>query len=409
MSAMKSHEPKAIVSQSDMQSNNSFPLMQLPTELRLQIYSDVLGCEFTRKPQSTWVAGCSATPAERMALMLCSRKVEKEVREVLCRQLCFTVEISATAMFFSSWKFTDSRETATIDRFQNFQTLPSAGHIKHWQFDLQFRAPYDFAPKECHGIMRKFHDWRMVDVDRVFIREGVLEAVAQLSKFKALGSLKIKFPCLCRLPNVTTWGWWASSTENSSIPSEGVIKLIHDVLEPLKTLKFQSPVKFIAAKLFGYNHNSIRRYRCQTENKQCEEAACQAFVTRFDKLAKFVGSSSPRTRLSAQHHTWLDIKHRAEKLSCGFEITDSLYRLWARADFNQDTFKISNCKSNDIRRREFNECYKDVSTDLKAAIKKEQIAKAEYLKLGKKERIARSHTRGTDCECYPRRRCTKGD
>ncbi|KAL8852326.1 MAG: hypothetical protein Q9221_002822 [Calogaya cf. arnoldii] len=313
-------------------------------------------------------------------------------------------------MFFSSWKLAGSRETATIDRFQNFLTLPSAGHIKHWQIDLQFRAPYHFSQMENHLYMYKFHDWRMVDVDRLFIREGVLEAVAQLSKVKTLGSLKIKFPCLCQIPNNTTWypGWWDLSMENYWLRSEGVIKMVHDVIEPLKTLHIQGPVKFIAARPFGYSRTSIGPSRCQTENHQCEKAACQAFISKFDKLAKFLGSSSPRTRLSAQHHTWLDIKHRAAKPSCGFEITDSLYRLWARADLNQDTFIISNCKSNDIRRREFNEFYKDVSTDLKTAIKKEQIAKAEHLKLVKSGR-AQSHTRGTDCECHPRRRCTKVD
>ncbi|KAL8756518.1 MAG: hypothetical protein Q9199_002882 [Rusavskia elegans] len=353
--------------------------MQLPTELRLQIYSYALGCKYTPKSLSPWIADCSAPPGGCMALLRCNHQIADEVRELLYPQRCFTVEISAVMMFFSSWGLTErSKPGTTIDRFETFRPLPSTGYIEHWQLDLQFRAPYTLS-REMHRYLRKFRRWKRIDVDRIFIREGILEAVAQLAKLETLGSLKIKFPCFCSMDNTKREdyddSWSPTYFDDLEVPDEEVIQLIHHVLEPLKTLCFQGPVMFIAAKPLANSSQSVDSPKYQTEDIQCEQAACLAFVTKFDKLAEFLGRSSlPRAQLSAQHHTWLEIKHRAAKLSCGTEITDSLLHLWTRAKFNQDVVGTApGHKSDASPRRAFTKAYKFASTNLKAAITKEQL------------------------------------
>ncbi|KAI4276617.1 MAG: hypothetical protein L6R38_005616 [Xanthoria sp. 2 TBL-2021] len=288
-------------------------------------------------------------------------------------------------MFSSSWDLTEPlKRGTTIDRFEIFRPLPSTGYIEHWQLDLQFRAPYTLS-QEMHRSLRKFRRWKRIDVDRIFIREGILEVVAQLAKLKTLGSVKIKFPCFCSIDNTSHEdyddSWSPTYVDDREIPEEEAVQLIHDVLEPLKTLYFQGPVMFIAAKPLANSSQSVDSPKYQTEDIQCQQAACLAFVAKFDKLVEFLGRSSlPRAQLSAQHHTWLEIKHRAAKLSCAPKITDCLLHLWTRAKFNQDVIGTApGHKSNDSPRRAFTKSYKIAATNLKAAIKKERIADAEEL------------------------------
>lgn len=342
-----------------------------------------------------------------MTLSQCNQQVAGEVRELLYPRRCFTVEISAMMTFFSSRDFTKpSRPRVLTNRFKPFQPLPLTGYIEHWQFDLQFRAPYILLT-EGHRCLLKFGRWERIDVDKIFLREGILEAVAQLAKLDSLGSIKIKFPCRCHIDNTRQEdygdGWFWGGVD---MPDEEVIQVIHDVLEPLKTLYFYGPVAFIAAQPVAIDQKPCDSSKCETRDTQCEQADCLAFVAKFDKLAEFLTRSSlPRTQLSSQHHSWLDIKHQAANLSCGFGITDSLLHLWTRAKFNGDVVGIAPSPlTDDLPRRAFAKAYKSTSANLKAAMEKERIAKAERLK-GIKSGIQFQ----AKCDCVSRLRCTRED
>ena len=315
-----------------------------------------------------------------MTLSQCNHQIAGEVRELLYPRRCFTVEISAMMTFFSSRDFTKpSRPRVLTNRFKPFQPLPSTGYIEHWQFDLQFHASYILLT-EGHRCLLKFGRWERIDVDKTFLREGILEAVAQLAKLDNLGSIKIKFPCRCDIDNTRQEdygdGWVLCGVD---MPDEEVTQVIHDVLEPLRTLYFHGPVAFLAAQPLAIDQKSGDRSKCETRDMQCEQADCLAFVARFDKLAQFLTRSSlPRTQLSSQHHSWLEIKHQAANLSCGFGIIDSLLHLWTRTKFNGDVVGIApSPQTDDLPPRAFAKAYESTSANLKAAMEKERITKAE--------------------------------
>ncbi|KAL8724020.1 MAG: hypothetical protein Q9166_008174 [cf. Caloplaca sp. 2 TL-2023] len=226
-------------------------------------------------------------------------------------------------------------------------------------------------------MIRAYAYQRKCEVDKVFIREGLLEAAAELAKVENLGSLKIKFPCICPLYDAKSRTIHVGFSESPN-GGESLFHLIHDILGPLKSLRFRGPVTFIAAHPLVNEDNDIKGPWNQTHNTQCEHAACLAFVTRFNKLAKSFESSLPRTQLSTQQVIWLKLKHKALKQSYASEITNKLYHLWTLAEYNQDVFGWrGSSDSRDIQQREFNRYSKTVSDELKAVAKRERVRDAE--------------------------------
>lgn len=75
-----------------------------------------------------------------------------------------------------------------------------AHRCKDWQFNLRFNYPYSLL-LNTHLSMPRANISSFgasYDVEGVSMREGILEAVAELAKVEDLRSLKIKFPCLCQ-------------------------------------------------------------------------------------------------------------------------------------------------------------------------------------------------------------------
>lgn len=326
--------------------------MKLPAELRFEIYSLALSSHTTPRDHSVWA---THGPKGSMNLLLSCRRVYIEAREVAYQNGSITMAIA-----IPNWSYWNRQSWGELfeaiglrGRYRDFRPLPSIHHIKHWQLDLRFRSP--LGTLRMHEIYAEI--LTVVELNQLFIGERILEAVAELAKLSDLQSLKVKFPCLCRL-------WRYPYFQYTGVASKDISRLMHKVLEPLNALKFQQSVTFVAAKPKDGAPD-------QTETAQCQEPGCIKFVACFTDLKGFLESSQPRRSFSPQQVRWLDIKHRAAevRLYDRDEIRASLFRLWKLTEWNWDVFAKGCRKSRDVRQREFSTEYKAVCKGFKAAKK----------------------------------------
>lgn len=313
------------------------------------IYRHVL-CRLDSRPlPKTW---CARGPKGCTNLLRCNRQIADEARNVLYRYGTCTMDISSCMVHHGDCEYSRSKV-----RFREFPTLSSSGQVKHWQFDLQFQGRYSDTQPVLPGY-RYIHTYRTdihqqkCRMDRVYMREGILETAARLAKIEHLQSLKIKFPCRCQPHNSKGHIMHVGFSE---LEPKGRSRSIHAIFRPLKSLFFQGEICFIAAQPMVDSEDPTRGPCYQTRSIQCQEAGCLAFVARFDELGLFLGSLLPRTRLSPQQRSWLDMKWETlRSRSYGSTISNIMFHLWMLMECNQDVFGWrGNARSQKIRQRVF--------------------------------------------------------
>ncbi|KAI4230394.1 MAG: hypothetical protein L6R36_000022 [Xanthoria steineri] len=321
-------------------STGFFPFMQLPAELRLQIYHLMLPSQDEPSKSSAWSVG----PKGCMNLLLSNRKIWSEAREVVYKHSAFTVDISTS----SALKFL-ALNTSPKDHlpFEVIRPTASIDHIKDWQIELRFYAPYvSFTLPVGANWFSRIHG------DEVYMGERILEATGQLAKIRDLRSLKIKFPCVC-------YGQAAFGILYD--PVGRISRSIHYFLEPLKCLRFHGSVRFIAARP---DSSSLHRPPVRMFDEQCQEPDCLAFIAQFRDLETSLrGPSSSVPQLPVQQRKWLEIKRRVGTLD------NSLYhmmlqRLWTYTDAYRGTFVEETFFARITRRRQFKKAYGIIQSQL---------------------------------------------
>lgn len=327
-------------------STGFFPFMQLPAELRLQIYHLMLPSQDEPSKSLAWSLG----PKGCMNLLLSNRKIWSEAREVVYKHSAFTIDISTS----SAIKFLalDTSPKSHLP-FEVVQPTASIDHIKDWQIELRFYAPYvSFTlPVEANWFSR-------IHGDEVYMGERILEATGQLAKIRDLRSLKIKFPCVC-------YGQAAFGITYD--PVGRISRSIHYFLEPLKCLRFHGSVRFIAARP---DPSSLHRPPARMFDEQCQEQGCLAFIAQFRDLETSLRSpSSSLPQLPVQQRRWLKIKRRVATLDnslCGDEVHMMLHRLWTYTDAYRGTFVEEALFDRIARRRQFKKAYRIVLSELES-------------------------------------------
>ncbi|KAL8735166.1 MAG: hypothetical protein Q9166_001042 [cf. Caloplaca sp. 2 TL-2023] len=258
-----------------------FPFMELPAEIRRQIYSLALPAQKTPLKSTDW-ARTSGREDDHdrhyfsMGILASNKAISNEAREVMYGHNSFTVIIQYWKTVFLGRR--------TIHDHQGFGLFPSAtsqGYIKNWQLDLHL----------------EYHDTN--------ITEAVLTLSEELVHIDDLESLKVKFPCLCRISSTFPY-----NNESCEIYHERV----RTVLDALKRLHFTRSVTFIAAHHFDkdeYSKNDHGRFEDFTRPVQCQQPDCPAFTTSLDDLKSFFTSSAPRLLLSSPQRKYLDLKEQA--------------------------------------------------------------------------------------------------
>ena len=323
-----------------------FPFMQLPAELRLQIYHLMLPSQDEPSKSLAWSVG----PKGCMNLLLSNRKIWSEAREVVYKHSAFTIDISTS----SAIKFLalDTSPKSHLP-FEVIQPTASIDHIKDWQLDLRFFAPYvSFTlPAEANWFSR-------IHGDELYMGERIVEATGQLAKIRDLRSLKIKFPCVC-------YGQAAFGITYN--PVGRISRSIHYFLEPLKCLRFHGSVRFIAARP---DPSSLHRPPTRMFDEQCQEQGCLAFIAQFRDLETTLRSpSSSLPQLPVQQRKWLEIKRRAATLGnslCSDEVHMMLQRLWTYTDAYRGTFVEEPFFARITRRRQFKKAYGIVLSQLES-------------------------------------------
>ncbi|KAI4121323.1 MAG: hypothetical protein LQ338_006434 [Usnochroma carphineum] len=292
-----------------------------------------------------------------MSLLLSNRKISDEARGVAYRHFSATIGISTSRLYSDSRR----RGQGMFDPTTDLPTPPSESNIRDWQLDLHFRTPYSSSyaqdqPWICGNLPS-------IEVDRLIIGEGVLQAVAALAKIENLQTLKVKFPCFCQKIHI------------GGPSCDRILQLIHKVLEPLKTLHIQNSATFIAAQPLVDGTHISRGPWWRTRDIQCQQPGCLTFTARLKDLKDFLESSLPRKRLSAQQLKWLDITHRVAKAEVynRYRIKHSLHHLWTLTESYRDVIADWHHRSQDVRQREFNKYYKTVMSGHKAGIKEERV------------------------------------
>ncbi|KAI4178290.1 MAG: hypothetical protein LQ346_007497 [Caloplaca aetnensis] len=313
-----------------------------------------------------------------MSILQANRQIYEEAREIAYRNFSATIDISAWRYRHEPGKF----DSGLLDRLEGFSVLPLPKSIKNWQIDLQFRAPYS-SWDEAYNQRPTSYQRPSLGLEFLLAGEEVLEAAAGLARIKGLQSLKIKFPCICREAFDPTY----------VIPTGNVVRMIHRVLEPLKSLRLP-PVTFIAALPSFEEADSLHGHSYNTQHTRCQQSACLALAAG---LGEFIQDARVRKGLSPQELKWLNIKRQVAKSRCRSSLMNTyLYELWELTEWNRDIFNPLWRRSRDTkdyRQQEFDEWNKRLSEEIKhqenklfaaGTIKKEKLINLGYRFLTRK-------------------------
>ncbi|KAL8879874.1 MAG: hypothetical protein Q9198_002598, partial [Flavoplaca austrocitrina] len=253
-----------------------FPFMDLPLEIRREIYSMVLP-EQTPGSRSNGWATMDGLPNEFMNLLAVNKQVSDEARSVLYELHIITMVISDTNSLLLGY----------LDKvsFKPMQSPPSLPYIKNWQIALW--------PEIQDLMYPEFEQFAFSDV--------VLSACFNLAKISGLQTLKIAIPCLC--------DWFAEellcvcTSGRCKHPS---IEDIHDefsaILTPLNHLRFSRSVQIVttpkpppqewdmihwwrndhpptAGNIAGYTELANQAHL------QCQRPTCLSFAASFIPIA----------------------------------------------------------------------------------------------------------------------------
>ncbi|KAL8849543.1 MAG: hypothetical protein Q9221_005477 [Calogaya cf. arnoldii] len=212
------------------------------------------------------------------------------------------------------------------------------------------------------------------DVESVSMREGILEAVAKLAKFERVRSLKLKFPCFCRVVRDGAGGYRLNPADSQPHLDPKSCELMEVVLEPLKALRSHTHLRLIASQPLISEEGFRRQSWCRTRNTQCQQTVCLTFVAHLDYCARFYASSIPHNLLSVQDQEWLQIKHRESGLWKHPLIEHSLFILWTLTDINRifiPSALTGNTKGFDVQLK--------IVSDKITAVEKERTLDSEQL------------------------------
>ncbi|KAL8786932.1 MAG: hypothetical protein Q9213_002474 [Squamulea squamosa] len=291
-----------------------FPFMRLPLELRCHIYGMALPYQDVPTHSKEW-SKILGYPNDSMNLLLVSKQVSDEARNVLYGLNRSTMIISAFCTFFQG---------SLVDTwFQPISPTPSMPYIKNWQLAL----------------------WPMSDSfdDRHF-RDAVLTACSEIAKIPKLQTLKLAMPCLCErlenLPPRCHHGHCYRSEHGQCSCLHDLIGDVHDSFvcsfAPLNQLRFNSDVQIVSTPKpprsesysFGSGlscHDYPRRFPqayhrqgyiklSQYSHEQCQQPLCLRFAASFEYIrATLLGDTTP-LGLTKQQIEWLDLKRQVAKV-----------------------------------------------------------------------------------------------
>ncbi|KAL8794794.1 MAG: hypothetical protein Q9182_007591, partial [Xanthomendoza sp. 2 TL-2023] len=203
--------------------------------------------------------------------------VSNEAREVLYGSDTFTAVINSLSTRF----LTSSNSPRS---FEPFPVSPSTGYVKHWQLDVQH--PRQNAKADC------------------FYADAILEVSEEFIGINDLQTLKVKFPCVCGVPN--------ENGNDEDDVSEAQATYMRFLLQPLKRLRFTRNVTFIAARRYANNEYSYERHGLCNEDCtvpiQCQQPGCLKYVSLLDDLKERMMSTAPSESLLEQQRQWLEVK-----------------------------------------------------------------------------------------------------
>ncbi|KAL8836984.1 MAG: hypothetical protein Q9176_005985 [Flavoplaca citrina] len=249
-----------------------FPFMDLPLEIRREIYSLVLP-EQTPGSRSNGWATMDGLPNDFMNLLAVNKQVSDEARSVLYELNTFTIVISDT----------NSLVLGYLDKvsFKPMQSPPSLPYIKNWQIAL------------CPEIQ----DLMYPEFEQFGFSDAVLSACFNLAK--------------------------------SQRPS---IEDIHDefvaIFTPLNHLRFKGKVEIVTTpKPPPQEWDMIHWWRndhlptagniaAHTElanqaHPQCQHPACLSFADSFIPIATTLMGRTTPLAFTGRHTSWFELKERA--------------------------------------------------------------------------------------------------
>lgn len=272
--------------------------MDLPNEIRMLIYEMVLPSKHHLIMSDEWASKSTremqnfSRPERCIGLLLVSKRIHSEARDVLYARNCFTIETSSYRQ--TEFLGVDLNQIG----FLPFPWVPCMPYLRHLQLDLKFDTYY-CREKYPHFPEMRPHVTTYVEDDRYEFREVLLTICNKLAtEVQDLQTLKIRVPCICNPRNY------------KQVPLETIYESILSALEPLQQLHFKRKVTFIP-----WNFPSKDNW-----NKlvQCPTPRCLAFAASFThftrKLLQDPAGTTTTWAMSARDSDWMQMRREAERL-----------------------------------------------------------------------------------------------
>ncbi|KAL8894564.1 MAG: hypothetical protein Q9192_004219 [Flavoplaca navasiana] len=353
-----------------------FPFMKLPLELRRQVYQFMLPRQeeiydatydptYAYNPKYTYDPthdmtldrpGRAKYPHKRlenkcMNILLANRQISNEAREMLYGLNTFTVRLFRDEIIFLEEP--DDVWPDDIWTDPTSLSMPSLSYIKHWEIDIMFQEGSEHksfeadTPQEIQSMFGH-HDDRYGPPSE---EEAIIMVADHLAKIEGLQSLRVKFPCLCKIGDF-------NKTSNDRYS-----RLLQDLLNHLKRLHVQGPVVFVAAQLNGLRNLHWRSVR--TRDYQCQQPDCLAFVASLDEVKTFVTGKFHRKNITPPECKWLATKPRISLVDLvEVEEEDDLcvriLQLWKMVGECRKATTEGRNPPEDLQQK-FNDCYEDLS------------------------------------------------
>ncbi|KAI4276447.1 MAG: hypothetical protein LQ337_002497 [Flavoplaca oasis] len=310
-----------------------FPFMDLPLEIRREVYSLILPQQTPQSCSNGW-ATMDGIPNEFMNLLLINKQISDEARSVLYGLNTFTIVISQFRMSLPG-SFTELE-------FLPFPTKPSLPFIKNWQIALW--PTYK----------------RMTNRRDACFRDAVFSACSEIAKTRGLQTLTLSIPCLCE--NFHPAGVRILRCNKRCCRSAPeVIEDIHgamiNYLAPFNQLRFKGKVEIITAakppktlwpgeafpKHFPGSDNEEGYIQLATHpHRQCQQPLCLSFAASFTPIAGLLmGNTTPLSLTEAQL-AWLELKKRIHEerdhSECLVVLDNALEELWDALDSGEKEY-----------------------------------------------------------------------
>ncbi|KAL9629415.1 MAG: hypothetical protein Q9204_005286 [Flavoplaca sp. TL-2023a] len=311
-----------------------FPFMDLPLEIRREIYSLVLPQQTPQSRSNGW-ATMDGIPNEFMNLLAVNKQVSDEARSVLYGLNTFTIVISQFRMLLPG-SFTELE-------FLPFPTRPSLPFIKNWQIALwpTYR--------------------RIADRPDARFRDAVFSACSEIAKTRDLQTLTLTIPCLCENFQPRTIGRYARYNKTHSYDGPEEVEDIHDAminyLAPFNQLRFKGKVEIITAakpteqlwsgepfpKRFPETNNEEGYIQLANHpHRQCQQPLCLSFAASFTPIAALLMGDTTPVSLTEDQLEWLELKksihEERDHPECLVELENALEELWDALDSGETEY-----------------------------------------------------------------------